>query len=71
MQVQAQGDEALPQHVQPVEVLCLVHQLLVAVGMMLQGDQAAAQQVGLPPGHQSMHTRSAVLIKAASVVSSM
>ena len=71
LQVQAQGDEALPQHVQLAGVLSLAHQLLLAVGMVLQADQAAAQQVGLPLGHESIYTRFAVLIKAASVVSSM
>jgi len=65
LQVQAQGDEALPQHIQPVEVVSLAHQLLLPVGMVLQGDQAAAQQVGFPLGHQSIYTRSSVLIKAA------
>ncbi len=65
LQVQAQGDEALPHHIQPVEVVSLAHQLLPAVGMVLQGDQAAAQQVGFPLGHQSIYTRSSVLIKAA------
>ena len=70
LQVQVQRDEALPQHVQPVEAVSLAHQLLLAVGMVLQGEQAAAQQVGLPLGHQSLHTRSPFLIKAASVVSS-
>ncbi len=63
--------QALLQHVQPVELLCLAHQLLLAVGMVLQGEQAAAHQVSLPLGHKSIHTRSPVLIKAASVVSSM
>ncbi len=71
LQVQAQGDDALPQHIQPVEVLCLAHQLSLAVGMVLQSQQAVAQQVGLPLGHKSIHTRSPVLIKAGSVVSSM
>ncbi len=71
MQVQAQGEDALPQHVQPVEVLCLAHQLLHVVSIVLQGMQAAAQQVGLPLGHKSIHTRSPVLIKAGSVASSM
>ena len=54
LQVQAQGDEALLQHIQPVEVVSLAHKLLLAVGMVLQGDQAAAQQIGLPLGHQSI-----------------
>ncbi len=71
LQVQAQGDEALPQHVQPVEAVSLVHELLLAVGMFLQGDQAAAQRVGLPLGHKSFYTHSPDLIKAASLVSSM
>jgi hypothetical protein len=71
LQVQAPGDDALPQHVQPVEVLCLAHEKLLAVGMALQGEQAAAQQVGLPLGHKSIQTRSPVLMKAGSVVSSM
>ena len=71
MQVQAQGEDALPQHVQPVEVLCLAHQLLHVVSIVLQGKQAAAQQVGLPLGHKSIQTRSPVLMKAGSVVSSM
>ena len=71
LQVQAPGDEARPQHIQPVEVVSLVHELFHVEGMVLQGEQATAQQVGLPLGHQSIHTRSPVLIKAASVVSSM
>ena len=58
LQVQVPGDEALPQHVQPVEVLSLEHQLLLAVGMVLQAEQAAAQQVGLPLGHKSFYMRS-------------
>ncbi len=71
LQVQAPGDAALPQHIQPVELLCLAHQLSLVVGMVLQSQQAAAQQVGLPLGHKGIHTRSPVLTKAASVVSSM
>ncbi len=71
LQVQAPGDEALPQHIQPVELLCYAHQLLLAVGMVLQGEQAAAHQVDLPLGHQSFYTRSSFLMEAASVVSSM
>jgi len=39
--------------------------------MVLQDEQAAAQRVGLPLGHQSIHTLSPVLMKAASVFSSM
>ncbi len=61
LQVQAQRDKALQQHGQLVEVLCLAHQQLLAVGMVLQGEQAAAQQVGLPLGHQSIYTRSLFL----------
>ena len=71
LQGQAQGDGALPQHIQPVEVVSLAHQLLHVVGMALQGEQAAAQQVGLPLGHKSFYTRSPFLAKAASAVSSM
>ena len=71
LQVQAPGDEALSQYIQPVEKVRLAHQLLLVVGMVLQGEQAAAQQVGLPLGHQSIQTRSPVLIKASSVVSSL
>ena len=70
LQVQAQGDEALLHHVQPVEVFCLAHELHLVVGMVLQGEQAAAQQVGLPLGHKSFYTCSPFLMKAASVVSS-
>ena len=38
LRVQAPGDDALPQHIQPVEVLCLAHEKLLAVGMALQGE---------------------------------
>jgi len=69
--VQAPADEALPHHIQPVEVLCLAHQQLPVVSMALQGEQAAAHQVGLPLGHKSIETRPPVVIKAAIVVSSM
>ena len=56
-----------------VELLGAAHLMLLADlldSIPLQADQAVAQQVGLPLGHKSIQTRSPVLMKAGSVVSS-
>ena len=49
--------------------LMLLADLLGSIA--LQSEQAVAHHVGLRLGHKSIHTRSRVLIKAGSVVSSM
>ena len=57
-----------------VELLGAAHLILLADlldSIPLQAEQAVAQQVGLTLGHKSIQTRSPVLMKAGSVVSSM
>ncbi len=61
-------------HMEVVELLGAAHLMLLADlldSIPLQAEQAVAQQVGLPLGHKSIQTRSPVLMKAGSVVSSM
>ncbi len=74
LQEASPGSECFQLHIEAVKVVGAAQLMLLAdlLGSIpLEADQAVAHQVSLPLGHKSIHTRSPVLIKAASLVSSM